>query len=116
MKFNFKLKYAFNSKFFIQTPATDSSRQVEVALPLQPFSPVASTLLPRMMHQSEENGVQIALTDTEVVSSYPSRHKRMHSVEGNEQNKKKYTKASPDSVDKLEKGATNVAVVHERGY
>ena len=111
MKVNFKLKYAFVSNFFIQTPATDSTQQVEVALPLQPFSPVASTLLPRMMYQSEENGVQIALTDTEVVSSYPSRQKRMHSVEGNEQNKKKDTKASPDSVDKLEKGATNVAVV-----
>ena len=93
---------------FIQTPAaTESAQPMEESSPVHPIPHADSTELLYLMHQSEEKGVQIALTDKEVVSSLLNSHKRVHSVEENIPNKKMDYKASPD---KLEKGSTNVAV------
>ncbi len=99
----------FVSNFFIQTPAaTESAQPMEESSPVHPIPHADSTELLYLMHQSEEKGVQIALTDAEVVSSLPNSHKRVHSVEENiPANKKMDYKTSPD---KLEKGSTNVAV------
>nr|CAH0102923.1 unnamed protein product [Daphnia galeata] len=87
--------------------ATESAQPMEESSPVHPIPHANSTDLLYLMHQSEEKGVQIALTDAEVVSSLPNSHKRVHSVEENIPNKKMDYKASPD---KLEKGSTNVAV------
>lgn len=121
----------------LQTPATSESADQmdeeppktasEEVAPVQPIPPAASTQLLSLMHQLEENGVQVALGDMEVIPSDPvpptsvsvgSKRKRIPSDDSKQQKKKCTPTSSPSrstvdipSVEMADQVPTNVAVV-----
>ena len=123
--------------FFLQTPAAmKSTDQKDDELPkaaseesshVQPVPPAASTQLLNLMHQLEENGVQVALGDLETVPSDPvpptnasagTKRKRIPSDDLKHQKKKGTPTSSPSSsavgnthVEKPDQVQTNEAVI-----